>query len=135
MFNLYSFNLFCSFKSSLLQADVESKTQESQIEGEEEGSSRKFFYENLAKNLQNQKFSFEVEKDINVQIDALEKEALEQTDIKKKYEITKRLLTIKSELEIKKIKIANKSVKKKILDIVKETAIKQGVYNTEGVKQ
>ena len=41
---------------------------------------------------------------------------------------------MRADLETKKIRIANKIVKRKILDIVKESAIKQGVYNTEGAK-
>ena len=41
---------------------------------------------------------------------------------------------MKADLEAKKIRIANKKVKKKILEIVKESAIKQGVYNTEEAK-
>jgi len=41
---------------------------------------------------------------------------------------------MRAELETKKIRIANKNVKKKILEIIKESAIKQGVYNVEEVK-
>ena len=64
----------------------------------------------------------------------MEKQALDQKDIRKKLEITKRIIYMRADLETKKIRIANKIVKRKILDIVKESAIKQGVYNTEGAK-
>ncbi len=84
--------------------------------------------------MEDQKYTFENEKDINSQIETLEKEVLDQTDIRKKFEIAKKLLIMKTDLETKKIKIANKSVKKKILEIVKRTAIRQGVYNNEQAK-
>ena len=103
-------------------------------ETDEGRSFKKNFYENLAKGIQSTKYSFEGEKDISTQIDVLEKEALDQKDIRKKLEITRRVIYMRAELETKKIRIANKSVKKKILEIVKESAIKQGVYNTEEAK-
>lgn len=64
----------------------------------------------------------------------MEKEALDQTDIRKKLEITKKVISMRTEMESKKIRIANKTVKKKILELVKQSAIKQGVYNSEGTK-
>ena len=101
---------------------------------EAEKSSRMNFYENLAKGVEQAPLSYEGEKDVLNQIDSLEKEAYDQKDVRKKLEISRRLIQMKAELELKKIKIANKLVKKHILDIVKETSIKQGVYNTEEEK-
>ena len=88
----------------------------------------------MAKGIQSQKITFEGETDITGQIQSLEKEALDQKDVRKKLEITRKVIQMKAELEVKKIRIANKNVKKKLLEIVKETAIKQGVYNTEEAK-
>jgi hypothetical protein len=68
------------------------------------------------------------------EIEALEKEAYDQKDLRKKLTITKKLIQLKTELEFKKIKIANKLVKKKILAVVKKSAIKQGVFNVEQQK-
>ena len=100
-----------------------------------EKNSRKSFYENLAKGVEQQTpLSYEGEKDVLNQIEALEKEAYNQKDIRKKLEISKRLIHMKAELELKKIKIANKLVKKHILAVVKETSIKTGVYNIEEEK-
>jgi uncharacterized membrane protein len=96
--------------------------------------SRQEFYENLAKGVQDSPISYEGEKDVLNQIDSLEKEAYDQTDIRKRLEISKKLIQMKAELELKKIKIANKLVKKHILAVVKETSIKQGVYNEEEQK-
>ena len=98
---------------------------------EAEKSSRRNFYESLAKGVEQGPVSYEGEKDVLNQIDSLEKEAYDQKDIRKKLEISKRLIQMKAELELKKIKIANKMVKKHILDVIKETSIKQGVYNME----
>lgn len=103
-------------------------------ESEDAQSFKKNFYESLAKGIQSTKYSFEGEKDISTQINALEKEALDQKDIRKKLEITRRVVYMRAELEARKIRIANKSVKKKILEIIKESAVKQGVYNTEEAK-
>lgn len=101
---------------------------------QDEKTSRKSFYENLAKGVESAPLSYEGEKDVLNQIESLEKEAYDQKDIRKKLEITKKLLQMKAELELKKIKIANKIVKKHILDITKETSIKRGVYNMEEQK-
>ena len=65
------------------------------------------------------------------QIESLEKEAIDQTDIRKKLEIRRKIIGMRAELEIKKIKIANKSVKKHVLGIIRESAIKQGAFNKE----
>jgi len=99
-----------------------------------EKSSRKSFYENLAKGIEQAPLSYDGEKDVLNQIESLEKEAYDQKDIRKKLEISKKLIQMKAELELKKIKIANKLVKKHILSITRETSIKQGVYNVEEQK-
>jgi len=121
------------FLSIHFKAEVDSKTKENE-EATEEQIPKKQFYENLAKRIQGTNFMFEGEKDINEQIEFLEKEALDQKDLKKKNDITLKVAEMKIELEAKKIRIANKTLKKTILDIVKETAIKTGVYNTEEAK-
>lgn len=103
---------------------------------EDEGSSiRKEFYQNLAKEIESQASKFDSQKDVVGQIDFLEQQVVDQRDMKKKLEIRKKIIELKTDLEIKKIKIANKTVKKHILEIVKQTAIRQGVYNTEEAKK
>lgn len=98
---------------------------------DEEKNNRREFYENLAKGINEQNIVFEGEKDIMSQIESLEKEAIDQTDIRKKLEIRRKIIGMRAELEIKKIKIANKSVKKHVLGIIRESAIKQGAFNKE----